>query len=172
MLARQLAYITYVRGSMSTLQILLFPCFYSVWSPTLSREEPILCVILALHWIRRVKDHMRRKHLLSLPIVQDEGRLFYAMPNRIATIPMAVNDGFSYNYGNGNMYEHYHYDRVGVYDGEYASFSGKKGYVALATLPRSFWGEEETISHQGRDVSIDYVVDEDGKCYYIKSRQL
>ena len=41
MLARQLAYITYVRGSMSTLQILLFPCFYSVWSPTLSREEPI-----------------------------------------------------------------------------------------------------------------------------------
>ncbi|MBQ6480555.1 MAG: hypothetical protein IJI45_05510, partial [Anaerolineaceae bacterium] len=30
----------YVRGSMSTLQILLFPCFYSVWSPTLSREEP------------------------------------------------------------------------------------------------------------------------------------
>ena len=82
----------------------------------------ILCGILALHWIRRVKDHMRRKHLLSLPIVQDEGRLFYAMPNRIATIPMAVNDGFSYNYGNGNMYEHYHYDRVGVYDGEYASF--------------------------------------------------
>ena len=76
----------------------------------------------------------------------DEGRLFYAMPNRIATIPMAVNDGFSYNYGNGNMYEHYHYDRVGVYDGEYASFSGKKGYVALATLPRSFWGKEETIS--------------------------
>ena len=132
----------------------------------------ILCGILALHWIRRVKDHMRRKHLLSLPIVQDEGRLFYAMPNRIATIPMAVNDGFSYNYGNGNMYEHYHYDRVGVYDGEYASFSGKKGYVALATLPRSFWGEEETIAHQGRDVSIDYVVDEDGKCYYIKSRQL
>ena len=42
MLARQLAYITYVRGSMSTLQILLFPCFYSVWSPTLSREEPQL----------------------------------------------------------------------------------------------------------------------------------
>ena len=40
MLARQLAYITYVRGSMSTLQILLFPCSYSVWSPTLSREEP------------------------------------------------------------------------------------------------------------------------------------
>ena len=45
MLARQLAYITYVRGSMSTLQILLFPCFYSVWSPTLSREEPVLMLI-------------------------------------------------------------------------------------------------------------------------------
>ena len=41
MLARQLAYITYVRGSMSTLQILLFPYFYSLWSPTLSREEPL-----------------------------------------------------------------------------------------------------------------------------------
>ena len=132
----------------------------------------IFCGILALHWIRRIKDHMRRKHLLCLPIVHDEGRLFYAMPNRIATMPIAVNDGFSYNYGNGNMYEHYHYDRVGVYDGEYASFSGKKGYVALTTLPRSFWGEEETISNQGRDVSIDYVVDADGKCYYIKSSQL
>ena len=40
------AYITYVRGSMSTLQILLFPCFYSVWSPTLSREEPIFLKLL------------------------------------------------------------------------------------------------------------------------------
>ena len=39
-LTSQLAYITYVRGSMSTLQIFLFPYFYSVWSPTLSREEP------------------------------------------------------------------------------------------------------------------------------------
>ena len=47
MLARQLAYITYVRGSMSTLQILLFPCFYSVWSPTLSREEPKLSCLTA-----------------------------------------------------------------------------------------------------------------------------
>ena len=131
-----------------------------------------LCGVICLHWIRRINDHKKREYLLTLPAVHDEGRLFYAMPNRIATMPIAVNDGFSYNYGNGNMYEHYHYDRIGVYDGEYASFSGKKGYVTLATLPRSFWGEEETISHQGRDVSIDYVIDEDGKCYYIRSRQL
>ena len=40
MLARQLAYITYVRGSMSTLQILLFLYFYGFMPPTLSREEP------------------------------------------------------------------------------------------------------------------------------------
>ena len=40
MLARQLAYITYVRGSMSTLQIHLFLCFYEFMPPTLSREEP------------------------------------------------------------------------------------------------------------------------------------
>ena len=40
MLARQLAYITYVRGSMSTLQILLFPGFLTFLLPTLSREEP------------------------------------------------------------------------------------------------------------------------------------
>ena len=39
-LARQLAYITYVRGSMSTLQIHLFLCFYEFMPPTLSREEP------------------------------------------------------------------------------------------------------------------------------------
>ena len=42
MLARQLAYITYVRGSMSTLQILLFLYFYGFMPPTLSREEPLL----------------------------------------------------------------------------------------------------------------------------------
>ena len=40
MLARQLTYITYVRGSMSTLQILLFLYFYGFMPPTLSREEP------------------------------------------------------------------------------------------------------------------------------------
>ena len=40
MLARQLAYITYVRGSVSTLQILLSPGFYGLLLPTLSREEP------------------------------------------------------------------------------------------------------------------------------------
>ena len=40
MLARQLAYITYVRDSMSTLQILLFLYFYGFMPPTLSREEP------------------------------------------------------------------------------------------------------------------------------------
>ena len=40
MLARQLAYITYVRGSMSTLQILYYPSFISIWLPTLSREVP------------------------------------------------------------------------------------------------------------------------------------
>ena len=34
MLARQLAYITYVRGSMSTLQIHLFLCFYEFMPPT------------------------------------------------------------------------------------------------------------------------------------------
>ena len=39
-LARQLAYITYVRGSMSTLQILLFLYFYGFMPPTLPREEP------------------------------------------------------------------------------------------------------------------------------------
>ena len=128
--------------------------------------------ILALHWIRRFKDHMKRKHLLSLSVVHDEGRLFYALPNRVATVPMAVNDGFSYNYTNGNMYEHYHYDRVGVYEGEYAAFSGRKGYVTLATLPRSFWGEEEAIFNQGKDVSVSYVKDTDGKCYYIESRKL
>ena len=33
MLARQLAYITYVRGSMSTLQIHLFLCFYEFMPP-------------------------------------------------------------------------------------------------------------------------------------------
>ena len=43
MLARQLAYITYVRGSMSTLQILLFLYFYGFMPPTLSREEPYFC---------------------------------------------------------------------------------------------------------------------------------
>ena len=42
MLARQLAYITYVRGSMSTLQILLFLYFYGFMPPTLSREEPVI----------------------------------------------------------------------------------------------------------------------------------
>ena len=45
MLARQLAYITYVRGSMSTLQILLFLYFYGFMPPTLSREEPFLKAI-------------------------------------------------------------------------------------------------------------------------------
>ncbi len=40
MLARQLAYIKYVRGSMSTLQILLFLYFYGFMPPTLSMEEP------------------------------------------------------------------------------------------------------------------------------------
>ena len=63
MLARQLAYITYVRGSMSTLQILLFHYFYGFMPPTLSREEPdnydFLC-----HWepesfdiLRELSDH-------------------------------------------------------------------------------------------------------------------
>ena len=46
MLARQLAYITYVRGSMSTLQIHLFLCFYEFMPPTLSREEPVFLMIL------------------------------------------------------------------------------------------------------------------------------
>ena len=46
MLARQLAYITYVRGSMSTLQILLFLYFYGFMPPTLSREEPNLMSII------------------------------------------------------------------------------------------------------------------------------
>ena len=48
MLARQLAYITYVRGSMSTLQILLFPCFYGLRLPTLYREEPKKVIILTI----------------------------------------------------------------------------------------------------------------------------
>ena len=48
MLARQLAYITYVRGSMSTLQIHLFLCFYEFMPPTLSREEPYLIEFLKI----------------------------------------------------------------------------------------------------------------------------
>ena len=50
MLARQLAYITYVRGSMSTLQILLFLYFYGFMPPTLSREEPKKEISI---WIRK-----------------------------------------------------------------------------------------------------------------------
>ena len=48
MLARQLAYITYVRGSMSTLQIRLFPYFYGFMPPTPSMEEPNLIALIYL----------------------------------------------------------------------------------------------------------------------------
>ena len=70
MLARQLAYITYVRGSMSTLQILLFPCFYSVWSPTLSREEPIVAAYIRRYIEVEEKWHnLKRWSLATLAFV-------------------------------------------------------------------------------------------------------
>ena len=61
MLARQLAYITYVRGSVSTLQILLSPGFYGLLLPTLSREEPEknpYIIILPLHSFFHIDENM------------------------------------------------------------------------------------------------------------------
>lgn len=125
--------------------------------------------LLFLHWPRRYKDHQKRQYLLTLPTIHDIGHFTSVFPKAIASMPMAVSDGFSYNVQNGDIYEHYHYGHFNVYDGKRAMFSGEKHFVIMETLPRSFWGDEETILDYGRDVDIEYVTDTDGKSYFINA---
>ena len=84
MLARQLAYITYVRGSMSTLQILLFHYFYGFMPPTLSREEPRMMMIrktffIAVSPFRFGNVFVRLAYHGAHPVFAFHFQCFYAM---------------------------------------------------------------------------------------------
>lgn len=123
--------------------------------------------LVFLHWPRRYKDHKKRQYLLNLPTIHDIGHFSSVHSKVVASAPMAVSDGFSYGIQTGEIYEHYRYDRFNIYDGKRAMFSGEKHFVIMNSLPRSFWGNEETILDFERDVSVEYVTDTDGESYFI-----
>ena len=132
----------------------------------------VMCLVL--RWPHRIKEAKARQRLLNMPVIHATGQLSPAIPKKIDSMRIAVPSGFSENIYTGSIYEHYRYEDVGVYDGQQATFVGDSGLVFLNTLPRSFWGDEETIPHcfpgKVTAVSVDYVTDTDGKSYYINSR--
>ncbi len=152
--------------------VMSFPCLMSRRFPffgcvLLFIVMNILGGVFFLQWPRRFRDHKKRQYLLTLPTIHDVGHFSSVTPKVITSAPMAVSDGFSYNIRSGDIYEHYHYERFNVYDGKRAMFSGEKHFVIMNSLPRSFWGDEETILDYGGDLDVEYVTDADGNSYFI-----
>ena len=126
--------------------------------------------VIALSWPRRLKEHKERQRLLNLPLIKEKGRLSVSAPKKVGNAQIAVSAGYSHNISTGSIYEHCTYKDVGVYDGQWCFFCPEgKAPIIINTVPRSFWGDEETISFCNAEVNLAYVTDTDGKHYYISS---